>query len=452
MRVQASVKKICRKCKIVRRKRVVRVICTDPRHKQRQGDGSQPSESGSDMARIAGINIPNHQHAEIALTAIFGIGRSRARDICDAAGVKQSAKIKDLTDAEMDKLREQVAQVHRRGRPAPRDVDEHQAPDGPRLLPRRAPRKGLPVRGQRTRTNARTRKGPRKAVRLTQGRDRLTNRKRRNTRMAKAPTAARVRKKVKKNVSEGIAHVHASFNNTIITITDRQGNALSWATSGAAGFKGSRKSTPFAAQVAAESRRPRRAGMRREEPRSAHQGPRPGPRIGRARAERARPEDRLDRRRDAGAAQRLPPAQAAPHVTVRRIERIHQEEHHGTLYRTQVQALEKGRRPLPQEREVLHRQRNASATTRPGQHGAEERRASRTTASSCARSRRSAASTACSSASSAPISTRRSRSAASPARTCCRCWKPPGQRRLPHGVRRHAHRSAPARARTRRSW
>ena len=67
-----------------------------------------------------------------------------------------------------------------------------------------------------------------------------------------APAAARVRKKVKKNVAEGIAHVHASFNNTIITITDRQGNALAWATSGAAGFKGSRKSTPFAAQVAAE--------------------------------------------------------------------------------------------------------------------------------------------------------------------------------------------------------
>ena len=71
--------------------------------------------------------------------------------------------------------------------------------------------------------------------------------------MAKAPAAARVRKKAKKVVSEGIAHVHASFNNTIITITDRQGNALSWATSGAAGFKGSRKSTPFAAQVTADA-------------------------------------------------------------------------------------------------------------------------------------------------------------------------------------------------------
>ena len=69
--------------------------------------------------------------------------------------------------------------------------------------------------------------------------------------MAKA-NAARARKKVKKSVADAIAHIHASFNNTIVTITDRQGNALSWATAGGAGFKGSRKSTPFAAQVAAE--------------------------------------------------------------------------------------------------------------------------------------------------------------------------------------------------------
>lgn len=70
--------------------------------------------------------------------------------------------------------------------------------------------------------------------------------------MAKA-TAARARKKVKKNVADGIAHIHASFNNTIVTITDRQGNTLAWSTAGGAGFKGSRKSTPFAAQVAAEN-------------------------------------------------------------------------------------------------------------------------------------------------------------------------------------------------------
>ncbi|MBU2968229.1 30S ribosomal protein S11, partial [Pseudoalteromonas sp. C2R02] len=67
--------------------------------------------------------------------------------------------------------------------------------------------------------------------------------------MAKAPVR---RKKVKKQVADGMAHVHASFNNTIVTISDRQGNALSWATAGGSGFRGSRKSTPFAAQVAAE--------------------------------------------------------------------------------------------------------------------------------------------------------------------------------------------------------
>ncbi|NMP17139.1 MULTISPECIES: 30S ribosomal protein S11 [unclassified Thalassotalea] len=68
--------------------------------------------------------------------------------------------------------------------------------------------------------------------------------------MAKTPT--RARKRVKKQVADGMAHIHASFNNTIVTLTDRQGNALSWATAGGSGFRGSRKSTPFAAQVAAD--------------------------------------------------------------------------------------------------------------------------------------------------------------------------------------------------------
>ena len=119
------------------------------------------------MARIAGINIPNHQHAAIALTAIFGIGRSRARNICEAAGVRHSAKIKDLTDAEMDKLREQVGKFTVEG-----DLRRETSMNIKRLMDLGCYRgvrhkKGLPVRGQRTRTNARTRKGPRKAVRLT---------------------------------------------------------------------------------------------------------------------------------------------------------------------------------------------------------------------------------------------------------------------------------------------
>ncbi len=126
-----------------------------------------------------------------------------------------------------------------------------------------------------------------------------------------APGCAR---RSRKNVAEGIAHIHASFNNTIVTITDRQGNALAWATCGSNGFKGSRKSTPFAAQVAAEQAGRLAAGVGREEHRSPHQGPRSRPRIGRACAERSRIQDHQHFGRDAGAAQRLPPAEEAPYL------------------------------------------------------------------------------------------------------------------------------------------
>ena len=90
-----------------------------------------------------------------------------------------------------------------------------------------------------------------------------------------AKQASKGKKKIKKVIVDGIAHVHASFNNTIITITDRQGNALSWATSGGSGFRGSRKSTPFAAQVAAENagRAAQEYGMKNLEVRVNGPGP-----------------------------------------------------------------------------------------------------------------------------------------------------------------------------------
>src|SRR5688572_29180335 len=116
------------------------------------------------MARIGGVNIPNHQHAEIALTAIYGVGRSRARKICVAAGIEITRKMKDLSDNEMDKLREQVAKVATEG-----DLRREVSMNIKRLMDLgtwrgKRHRAGLPVRGQRTRTNARTRKGPRKAA------------------------------------------------------------------------------------------------------------------------------------------------------------------------------------------------------------------------------------------------------------------------------------------------
>ena len=119
------------------------------------------------MARISGVNIPNHQHAEIALQAIYGIGRTRAQMICVAAGVNKSAKIKDLSDTEMDKLREHISKITVEG-----DLRREVSMNIKRLMDLGCYRgvrhkKGLPVRGQRTRTNARTRKGPRKAIRLS---------------------------------------------------------------------------------------------------------------------------------------------------------------------------------------------------------------------------------------------------------------------------------------------
>ncbi len=116
------------------------------------------------MARIAGVNIPNHKHTEIALLSIFGVGRARAQKICDASGVARSTKVKDLTEADMDRLREEVGKFTVEG-----DLRREVTMNIKRLMDLGCyrglrHRRGLPMRGQRTRTNARTRKGPRKAI------------------------------------------------------------------------------------------------------------------------------------------------------------------------------------------------------------------------------------------------------------------------------------------------
>ncbi len=115
--------------------------------------------------------------------------------------------------------------------------------------------------------------------------------------MAQAPQ--RLRRRERKNITAGVAHVNASFNNTMITITDAQGNAIAWSSAGMMGFKGSRKSTPYAAQVAAED-----AGKQGRRPRRSHargrgEGPRLGPRERASCAAGGRLHDHVDPRRDA---------------------------------------------------------------------------------------------------------------------------------------------------------
>ena len=139
------------------------------------------------------------------------------------------------------------------------------------------------------------------------------------------PGGRRPRKKERKNVTYGVAHIKSSFNNTIVSITDQEGNVLSWASAGNVGFKGSRKSTPFAAQMAAEqaARRAMEHGVRKVD--VAGQGPRLGPRDRHPLDPERRHRGDRHQGRHPGAPQRLPPAQAAEGLGVR----------HGSLHRTQ---------------------------------------------------------------------------------------------------------------------
>ncbi|MBA3589105.1 30S ribosomal protein S13 [Methylibium sp.] len=116
------------------------------------------------MARIAGINIPPQKHAEIGLTAIYGIGRTTAQKICDNCSIERTKKIKDLTDTDLEKIREAVGRLNIEG-----DLRRETTINIKRLMDLGCyrgirHRRGLPMRGQRTRTNARTRKGPRKSA------------------------------------------------------------------------------------------------------------------------------------------------------------------------------------------------------------------------------------------------------------------------------------------------
>ena len=157
------------------------------------------------MARIAGVDLPRDKRIEIGLTYIYGIGRPTATAILEKAGINPDTRVKDLTEEEAGKIR--------------KIIDEEYIVEG----------------------------DLRREVSL--------NIKRLMEIMAKAVKKTTVRKKrrERKNIEKGQAHIQSTFNNTLVTLTDMDGNALSWSSAGSLGFKGSRKSTPFAAQSAAET-------------------------------------------------------------------------------------------------------------------------------------------------------------------------------------------------------
>ena len=159
MKVRASVKPMCEKCKVIRRKGRVMVVCTNPKHKQRQGEYRRCF-----MARIKGVDIPNNKRIEIALTYIYGIGRSLSNQILKDAKVDINKRAGELSIDELNAIRDEVNKYTTEG-DLRREVNmniktkmEINSYQGTRH------KRGLPVRGQRTNRNARTRKGKGKVV------------------------------------------------------------------------------------------------------------------------------------------------------------------------------------------------------------------------------------------------------------------------------------------------
>ena len=182
------------------------------------------------MARIVGVDLPKNKRGEIGLTYIYGIGRSTARKILDEAGISYDLKVQDWSDEQVGAIRSKIADMGIKVEGECRSVVQLNIK---RLMDIGCyrgirHRLGLPVRGQSTKNNARTRKGKKKTV---------ANKK-------------KAKKKVVKVGAVGMAYVHSTFNNVIITITNEVGDVISWSSAGKMGFRGSKKNTPYAAQTA----------------------------------------------------------------------------------------------------------------------------------------------------------------------------------------------------------
>ena len=184
------------------------------------------------MARIAGVNVPVGKRVEIGLTYIFGIGRSTAQKILEEAKVDPNTMVKDLTEDEVIRLRDAVDQREVEG-----DLRRERSQDVKRLMEIGSyrglrHRRGLPVRGPADQDQRAGPQGPAPDERRRQAQG-----LRRLMAAAKKPAKGRSRRRVKKNVTYGQAHIKTSFNNTIVTLTDTEGNVIAWESAGSAGLQ-----------------------------------------------------------------------------------------------------------------------------------------------------------------------------------------------------------------------
>ena len=353
------------------------------------------------MARIAGINIPLNKRAEIGLTYIYGIGQSTANQMLLEADVSPGH-----LRARPDRGRgRQAARRHRRprrrGRPAPRALAEHQAPDGDRLLPRPAP----PARPARPRPEHQDQRAHPQGPEAHAGRGQEEGRARSRCPLHAAPSAAAASRR--RTSPSARRTSRPRFNNTIVSLTDREGNVIAWESAGGAGFKGSRKSTPFAAQVTADAaaRKGIEQGLQKVEVFVK------GPGSGRETAIRSlsgrRPRGHRRPRRHPAGPQRLPPPQAAGASAW--LETLHPSASSAAARARSSSSRASAASPTSAASSAARTRRATTAAVA---------RSRASTACSCARSRRPAGTTACSRSSSGSTTRRRRASRASPARTC----------------------------------
>src|SRR6267142_994983 len=189
------------------------------------------------MARIAGVDIPPQKRAVISLTYIMGIGNTTARKIIKTAGINPDARVKDLTEEEVTRLRQIIDRMTTAKELLIEGDLRREVAQNIKRMTEIGSYRGSHQRPQPARSEARGR-------RQEEGQSRQVMTKKK---------VVRTRRRERKNVVNGQAHIQSTFNNTIISISDIDGNVISWGSAGAQGFKGSRKSTPFAAQQTAEA-------------------------------------------------------------------------------------------------------------------------------------------------------------------------------------------------------
>ena len=199
------------------------------------------------MARIAGVDLPRAKRIDIGLTYIYGVGSHRAVTILDRVGIERDRRVSDLTEEEVSRIGRAIDDEGG----VEGDLRKRISMDLKRLMDIGCyrglrHRRGLPARGQRTKTNARD------PPRSPPGRNAPTVREQEHH-MATKKTARRRtgKKREKRTLTAGVVSIQATYHNTIITFADPAGNVVCWASAGSQGFKGSRKQTPFAAQQAA---------------------------------------------------------------------------------------------------------------------------------------------------------------------------------------------------------